>query len=210
MSSELARRIATHLRGGIEAAGVVSWEQGPAVLARYVEAFAAQLETGDSRWVDQDRLSPPTDPFAPRAPRSDERGVRVPDQPDVWAHVDELRRQVASSLVRVEGTPRGDRKVGYFALLFSETTKFYRVTAPIGGKWDGRVFVDAQASDDYHPIKNPTGLARILGLIADDPEGAARRYARELGRCSRCNRTLTDEESRSIGMGPDCRALTAA
>ena len=30
-------------------------------------------------------------------------------------------------------------------------------------------------------------------------------YATELGRCSRCDSPLTDEESRATGMGPVCR-----
>jgi hypothetical protein len=37
-----------------------------------------------------------------------------------------------------------------------------------------------------------------------NPAGAALRYARELGRCSRCNRHLTDEASRARGLGPEC------
>jgi hypothetical protein len=35
---------------------------------------------------------------------------------------------------------------------------------------------------------------------------AGPRYGREIGRCYRCNRTLTDAVSRSLGIGPDCRS----
>lgn len=52
----------------------------------------------------------------------------------------------------------------------------------------------------------------IVGLFATElvtralknPAGAALRYAQELGRCSRCNRHLTDEASRARGLGPEC------
>lgn len=36
--------------------------------------------------------------------------------------------------------------------------------------------------------------------------GAAKRYADEIGSCYRCNKTLTDDESRRLGIGPTCRS----
>lgn len=46
--------------------------------------------------------------------------------------------------------------------------------------------------------------AELVTRALENPAGAALRYAQELGRCSRCNRTLTDEASRARGLGPDC------
>jgi len=44
---------------------------------------------------------------------------------------------------------------------------------------------------------------RLLLLVAD-AQGAARRYAKKLGHCCRCNASLTDEKSRHYGIGPEC------
>lgn len=48
-------------------------------------------------------------------------------------------------------------------------------------------------------------VAGIVERIAADVDGAAKRYADEIGNCYRCNRTLTDETSRALGIGPTCR-----
>ncbi len=44
---------------------------------------------------------------------------------------------------------------------------------------------------------------KLLLLVADS-QGAARRYARLLGHCCRCNASLTDDRSRHYGIGPEC------
>jgi hypothetical protein len=43
-----------------------------------------------------------------------------------------------------------------------------------------------------------------LLLVVADYRGAARAYARELGRCCRCATELTDQRSRHYGIGPEC------
>jgi hypothetical protein len=65
-------------------------------------------------------------------------------------------------------------------------------------------FVDVWASDARWPIKNRDERKRILQAIWDDPD-AGPRFGREIGRCYVCGRTLTDELSRSLGIGPVCR-----
>jgi hypothetical protein len=65
-------------------------------------------------------------------------------------------------------------------------------------------FVDVWASDARWPVKNKDERKRILGLIASDPD-AGPRFGREIGRCYVCGRTLTDETSRQLGIGPVCR-----
>lgn len=119
-----------------------------------------------------------------------------------WGIVNELRKQVTQYLAP---KPSGDR-VGYFAInvvdgLGGAPVKFYRVKAK-----GGRVYVDAQASDEYHALRSPGSLKMVLSAILADPKRAAGRYADELGRCYRCGRTLTDDTSRSVGMGPECRS----
>lgn len=67
-----------------------------------------------------------------------------------------------------------------------------------------RTFVDVWASDNRWPVKNPEERMRILTAIQDDPD-AGPRFGREIGRCYVCGRTLTDETSRALGIGPVCR-----
>jgi hypothetical protein len=98
-----------------------------------------------------------------------------------------------------------DVPAGRYALMHADGIKFYRVTEG-KGRWAGRTFVEAQASDDHFPIRNAEARQAILAAIAEAPEEAATRYGVELGSCYRCGRTLTDETSRALGIGPDCRS----
>lgn len=83
--------------------------------------------------------------------------------------------------------------------------RFYKLDRPTQGKWKGYTFLKVQASDDLHPIRNKAEKARIIAEIGQDTLAAEQLYGRELGKCSRCGRTLTDETSRAYGIGPDCR-----
>jgi hypothetical protein len=127
----------------------------------------------------------------------------------------DLPRKAAPAPITDFGTPAGTvvREThstvapGRYALLRDGVVKFYRVTeGKAGGRWAGRTFISAQASDDTFPIRNPQQRAEILAEIAKDPEAALCLYGRELGVCGDCGRTLTDETSREIGRGPVCRA----
>lgn len=96
----------------------------------------------------------------------------------------------------------GKRAQAYHYALRSEggEVKFYRVRA---GRKEGFYFLDAQASDDYYPIKNRDAKKAILDAINADREAALALYGLELGRCGRCLRTLTSEY-RKLGIGPIC------
>jgi hypothetical protein len=83
--------------------------------------------------------------------------------------------------------------------------KFYRVDRPQEGRWAGHTFVSVQASDELHPIRSAVNKKAILRQIAKDPVAAFALYGRELGVCGVCGRTLTDEDSRRLGIGPVCR-----
>jgi hypothetical protein len=85
---------------------------------------------------------------------------------------------------------------------------FFRVKAG-KGKWAGRFFVDRIIGG--HPEQGITWQEAKLVLAALERlgvEGRLRarvRYAQEIGSCYRCNRHLTDETSRQLGIGPECR-----
>ena len=96
-----------------------------------------------------------------------------------------------------------DQKVedGRYAVEEDGVLKFFRLK---NGRKAGYVFLDIQASDEWHAIRNVTRIRSIVALIARDAHGAMIRYGHELGVCGRCGRTLTDEASRAAGIGPVC------
>lgn len=101
--------------------------------------------------------------------------------------------------------PVGGRGYGYYALRSdSDHVTFYRVERRKHGKWAGRTFVKVQAGDRFVQLDKPRAAFSVLCQIHGDPQAAGRLYAAELGRCSRCGATLTDDESRARGMGPEC------
>lgn len=80
---------------------------------------------------------------------------------------------------------------------------FYRV----GTTKRGFRKLHRQLSDDHIYIspQDPHNEA-VWIAIAADPAAAAKRYGHELGICGVCSRTLTNEISRELGIGPVCRA----
>lgn len=104
------------------------------------------------------------------------------------------------------GTPQVKQVAeGRYAVEEDGVLKFFRVSWG-KGRWAGRVFLEIQASDDRYSIRDAVRREAILALIAANPEEAGYRYGRELGKCCRCGRTLTDQTSRDLGIGPDCRS----
>lgn len=90
---------------------------------------------------------------------------------------------------------------GRYAVEVAGTLRFFKVK---NGNRPGFVFLDVQASDDWHAIHNVSRIREIVALIAVDPKAAMIRYGQELGECGHCGRTLTDEASRAAGIGPIC------
>jgi hypothetical protein len=97
--------------------------------------------------------------------------------------------------------PTAEVADGRYAVVEDGTLKFFRVK---NGNRAGFVFLDIQASDEWHAVRNVTRIREVVALIAQDPQAAMIRYGHELGECGRCGRTLTDEASRAAGIGPVC------
>lgn len=123
---------------------------------------------------------------------------------DPWKQVDGLRERVAEHLHRETRQGGSPRVEGRFAVVIEGVTKFLRIKKITSGRWAGRVFVDSQASDSYYPVKAPATLLAYLSAVLVNPQAAAKRYADELDACSDCGRTLTNDESRVRGIGPEC------
>lgn len=138
------------------------------------------------------------------------------DAPDTSA----LTRRSASKLIdALRATPLPAKPVapiaapvpdGYYAIdgTGSQPVDFYRVNTPTSGWWSGYTFVSqVVGGQGDHPVRDRNRRANIIRSIQKaTPSAAAERYGQEIGRCGICNRTLTDETSRAIGVGPDCRS----
>lgn len=92
---------------------------------------------------------------------------------------------------------------GRYAIDFEGQLRFFKVEYG-KNKWEGYVFIKEQAGDDLFAVRNKQRRERITAAILNDPDALAR-YGQELGVCGDCGRTLTDETSRAIGIGPVCR-----
>jgi hypothetical protein len=92
---------------------------------------------------------------------------------------------------------------GYYAVLTEAgPLGFYRVST---WKDSGNRKVQVQASDELHPVKSRAVADAVLAKVREiTPPVAGKTYADHLGNCWRCGRTLTDETSRAMGIGPVC------
>ncbi len=57
------------------------------------------------------------------------------------------------------------------------------------------------------PVRKAEAIAALAMIVETGVDTAGMLFAQELGHCMRCNRTLTDQESRAAGRGPECRGL---
>lgn len=88
---------------------------------------------------------------------------------------------------------------GNYAIRENGVVKFYRVST--NGQWKN---VQVRASDQLYPIRGKAGIAILHQIVRAGLEASQMLFAQELGRCWRCGKSLTDEDSRARGMGPDC------
>jgi hypothetical protein len=96
--------------------------------------------------------------------------------------------------------------VGHYAIQMEGQDKphFYRVRH---GRKAGILFVAEQASDAFYSLRDQYAYRRaVVAAIAKDPAAAGLAYAKEIGRCYRCRRVLTDHENPyfAMGLGPEC------
>lgn len=161
------------------------------VTENMIKSLAARLEQGFARSAASEFITRykdwPVKEYAPTASQA-KAGHDVP------------QAEVATDKRDAAGVAEGRYAVEEDGVL-----KFLRVTEG-KARWAGRTFVEIQASDDRYAVRNPARRNALLAAIAADPEAAATRYGVELGHCYRCGRTLTDETSRALGIGPDCRS----
>lgn len=106
--------------------------------------------------------------------------------------------------------PYPDVPAGHYATISATGNNdfdFWRVDRPEEGQWKGRTFVKRVIGGK--PDKNvyrQTARDALKAILAEGIEVTRTRYGTEIGQCWKCNRHLTDETSRALGIGPDCRS----
>jgi hypothetical protein len=112
-------------------------------------------------------------------------------------------------------------KDGYYAAEVGDgrynDLKFFRVSRPKTGQYAGTTKIQWQIADNWRiailvrangtywkPSDAPAMAEDYVLAIMVDATGCARRYAKEIDKCCRCNTSLTDERSRHYGIGPEC------
>lgn len=94
---------------------------------------------------------------------------------------------------------------GRYAIREGGVIKFYAVDhGKVGTKWEGRIFVSVQASNDFYPVRDRAAREAVLTAIALDPTAATILYGQALGQCGFCFKALTRRYSADLGYGPTC------
>ena len=153
--------------------------------------------------------------------------------PSAGAHLEDiaaakegtLGRQQASSLIEfLMGLPKqprtgqtGDNAAvslpdvpeGHYAipsLTGNNDLDFFRVDRPTEGKWAGYTFLKRVVGGKPDlPVARAQRRQVLEAIVAAGIDAARQQYGVSIGRCYVCNRHLTDELSRQLGIGPDCR-----
>lgn len=111
----------------------------------------------------------------------------------------------ATTLPSADEVPAGRYAVATEAGAIN-TLAFYKVDRPTEGRWAGKVFVKLMLSDNEERLSFAASKAVLAKIAAVGAKEASAAYGQEIGSCGVCSRTLTNDESRAIGIGPDCRA----
>lgn len=112
-------------------------------------------------------------------------------------------------------------KDGRYAWRPDANTKwtFVRISRPRNGRMAGCTKIQTQHGDTLTDRMSvyPSGHvwlpvphmieSQLIGIIVDQKQ-AALDYGREIGKCCRCGKKLTDERSRWYGIGPECEKVS--
>lgn len=198
--------------------------------ARYPNAFGTRTASGRFVVVDNGLGGTTTRPVrqgVPATPKQltfvkqlmedrDLTGVTVPDvdgltKTEASQFIDAALRAPFKAKAKVKTTGGyPDVPEGHYAVpsaTGNNDLDFYRVDRPTEGRWAGRTFVKVVIGG--HPdyaVKGVHAVAVLNRILDFGVEPAAIQYGQQIGRCYRCNRHLTDETSRRLGIGPDCRS----
>jgi hypothetical protein len=72
---------------------------------------------------------------------------------------------------------------------------------------EGETYLGKIVAGRFQPARECTDEHKArIATACSDPDAAARQYGLRFGVCSCCGRTLTNKESRELGIGPVCRS----
>lgn len=146
--------------------------------------------------------------------------LRISEDPEEFGMSKEKASELITWFLRQPDKPReqaattADKKQtglkdGYYAVKGVEGHKneisFFRLRSPKNGNWVGWQFLDQVVGHGKrYPVKGDA-RDKVVALINEqDPVKCQQLYGQEIGACGRCGRELTDDTSRSRGIGPDC------
>lgn len=118
--------------------------------------------------------------------------------------------------IRPSGLDLSKLPPGRYAIPGGDSRLKVRIDRPTKGNWAGYTFVKDAAEygqgqrygrQDPHPEARYNGKIQAeLEVILADPRAAIAEYGKITGTCGVCSRTLEDEESVRLGIGPVCRS----
>lgn len=100
-----------------------------------------------------------------------------------------------------------DLPTGYYAIPFiGEGARTDLTFLGLRRKNDGDVFIVhvVGGHGETDDMSFEWSMKAIRALKTTDLKAARMLYGRELGHCGECGRTLTNQESRAMGIGPEC------
>jgi hypothetical protein len=106
----------------------------------------------------------------------------------------------------VPDVPAG--RYGIPSLTGNNDYDFFKVDKPTEGRWKGYTFVNRVigGKPDVGIRSAPQRRAILEAIISYGIDESHTLFGTQLGYCWACGRHLTDETSRSLGIGPDCRS----
>lgn len=165
-----------------------------------VEAEQGRVDKIDGKW-----LTSHLDGKCPQKPPLRKVGRYRHSGDPAWESADGDPQGYGDPADRYAAIPVGHYATG--SLTGHNDLDFWRVDRPEQGKYAGRTFVKriVGGKPDLN-VSRETKFAALEAILEIGTELSAALYGQKLGRCSRCNRHLTDELSRKFGMGPECRS----
>lgn len=118
--------------------------------------------------------------------------------------IDELKAKPPVKRVDPAKGPLDGLPLSKYALGHGETLRFYEIVERRGGRRFMNRLIGAPGDWDRKFVHS-SKIAEEAQLIRLDPAAAAKRFAEEFTCCSVCLSPLSDETSRTLGLGPVCR-----
>ncbi len=150
--------------------------------------------------------------------------LRISEDPEEYGMSKAKASELITWFLRQPDKPREEQEApfadghregipdGYYALKdmpgHKNEVTFYRLrSGKEGTRWQGFQFIDmVVGGGSRYPQRGADVRKQIYDAIRAAGANEARKlYGQEIGRCGVCNRELTDDTSRAMGIGPVCR-----